>query len=190
MNNRPVTIELPNQVLERADALIPKLEAVPAVIAFGPPDRAVVLRLAILRGLYVANVDEWAAAAEVEANEAYDSSGDWVPVSFPTATRLRKFADGTTRISLRLVDHFLARADDLAHSINRSDDPGWKELGRCSRVAALRVAINRGLQELEGRYLPEEERLSVAEMMHLHFRWGGHRWKEDDKRRQRQGEKS
>lgn len=46
-----VTLRLPKSLVDRADALIPKLEQDPGMQIMGRVSRSIVLRLAVLRGL-------------------------------------------------------------------------------------------------------------------------------------------
>jgi hypothetical protein len=51
MNEGAISMRLPQELLERADALIPAIEADPELGSFGRASRAAVLRLALVRGL-------------------------------------------------------------------------------------------------------------------------------------------
>jgi hypothetical protein len=53
MNETSITLRLPTDLLDRAEALVPRLEADPELATFGRVSRAAVLRLAFLRGLAI-----------------------------------------------------------------------------------------------------------------------------------------
>lgn len=52
-----LTIRLPEEIMARADALIPALEADPAIRAHGRVTRSTAIRIAILRGLDALEAD-------------------------------------------------------------------------------------------------------------------------------------
>lgn len=51
MQETPTSIRIPDAFLDRAEALIPKLNKLPDFAAIGPVTRHKVLRLAVARGL-------------------------------------------------------------------------------------------------------------------------------------------
>jgi hypothetical protein len=53
----PTSVRLPADLVRRLDALIPRLERVPALAALGPLTRSKVLRLALVRGVETLEVE-------------------------------------------------------------------------------------------------------------------------------------
>jgi hypothetical protein len=61
-------------------------------------------------------------------------------------------AGSDTQIALRLPSDFVSRANALRPLMAKAD-PGVFAFTRASQSAVLRIALDLGLKELEGRYL-------------------------------------
>ncbi len=143
----PMTLTLPNSVVDRVDAVADALMGDREVLTLATPTRSVALRLALHLGL-----EAMRAGVNVEDQQAGEvAAADEPAQTVRAGRRLKSTQPGTTRLSLRLPAHLVEGLDQVVDQL--AEDPEQAAIHtRITRSFAIRIALARGLAVAEARY--------------------------------------